>query len=973
MKKSLSHTAIIVGLFLFLSTPYLSSANTLLNESVISGTVIDGDTETPLPNVNISIKNKVVGTSTDAKGNFSLTVNQDPPLTLVFSSVGYTRREVEITSNNTTDLTVRMNKTTLTANEVVVSASRMEESILEAPVTIEKMDLSDIRSTASNSYYDAIGNLKGVDITASSINFKIINSRGFNSTGNTRMVQLIDGMDTQAPALNFPVGNLNGPNVLDVEGAEYIPGAASALYGPNAFNGILLMTSKDPFNYQGLSVMVKAGMNHLNGKEQLGEPADPQPMYDAAIRYAKAFNDKFAFKVNASYKQAEDWRGINYSDKNNAVQGELSINPAYNGVHLYGDDGSFNIGLLGLSQGFIQTISNTFDISTADAQKYAGALPPQPVNRTGYREHYIVDNNAQNLKLNTALHYRLNEGLEASYSFNYGYGTSVYTGAQRYSLNNFSVSQHKVQLGGDSFNLKAYGTFENSGDSYIADFVGYYINGVSSDPNGNDPAAGNTNWFGTYGATMVGAYIQQVMQATGSTDFNPQVVEAINSNPEALSSIFKAARDQADASRLVPGTTGFQTAKEAALENTIPTGARFNDNSRFYHVEGQYNLKEHINFVDLLLGASFRQFQLRSNGTIFDDADGGVNINEWGTYLQAQKSLFEGHLDLTGSIRYDKNENFDGQFSPRISGVLTVAEGHNFRGSFQTGFRNPDTQAQYIDLNVVNARLLGGLPKFAQKYEITKNAYTLESVQQFTNDFLATQSPDVGLLNAFESFDPVKPEQVQAFEVGYKGLLGGKLYFDAAYYYNIYDDFISQIRVRKASGPFTGQPSDQAVIASLLSGDFQNTFQIYSNIDKTVKAHGAAVGLEYSLPSNFSLGVNYNWNKLITDLGAFQNNFNTPEHKINISLGNRYLFDNVGFNITYRWQDEFQWNSNFISTSVDAVSTVDAQINYRVPQYNTTVKIGGSDIFNNRYVLNGGGPNLGGIYYISLTFDSLFR
>src|SRR5699024_4747815 len=513
------------------------------------------------------------------------------------------------------------------------------------------------------------------------------------------------------------------------------------------FPSILLPTTKDPFNYQGRSVMVKAGMTHLNGKEQLGEPANPQPMYNAAIRYAKAFNDKFAFKVNFSYKQAEDWRGINYSDKNSDLQGELDINPGYNGVHLYGDDGSVNIGLLGLSQGFIQTVSNTFNISPADAQKYAGALPAQPVNRTGYREHYIVDNNAENLKVNAALHYRLNENIEASYSFNYGYGTSVYTGAQRYRLNNFNVSKHKVQLEGSNVNLKAYGTFEISGDSYIADFVGYYINGVSSDPGGNDPAAGNTNWFGTYGATMVGAYIQEVMKATGSTDFNPQVVGAINSNPEALSSIFKAARDNADASRLKPGTAGFKEAKEAALENTIPTGARFNDNSRFYHVEGQYNLENHIDFVDLLIGASFRQFQLRSNGTIFDDADGGVNINEWATYLQAKKSLFDDRLDLTGSIRYDKNENFDGQFSPRISGVVTVADGHNFRGSFQTGFRNPDTQAQYIDLNVVNARLLGGLPKFAEKYEITKNAYTLESVQEFTNDFLATQSPDVKLLD----------------------------------------------------------------------------------------------------------------------------------------------------------------------------------------------------------------------------------
>src|SRR5699024_7692073 len=271
MKNILHFTfALIAVLGISLSTCSSASAIPLMAETVVTGTVVDAANGEPLPGVNITVKDKLAGTSTNSQGEFKLTISQDAPFTLIFTSVGYARQEVEITSANATGITVQMSRTTLTANEVVVSASRMEESILEAPVTIEKMDLSDIRSTASNSYYDAIGNLKGVDITASSINFKIINSRGFNSTGNTRMVQLIDGMDTQAPALNFPVGNLNSPNVLDVEGAEYIPGAASALYGPNAFNGILLMSSKDPFNYQGLSVMVKAGMNHLNGKEQLG-------------------------------------------------------------------------------------------------------------------------------------------------------------------------------------------------------------------------------------------------------------------------------------------------------------------------------------------------------------------------------------------------------------------------------------------------------------------------------------------------------------------------------------------------------------------------------------------------------------------------------------------------------------------------------------------------------------------------------
>lgn len=941
----------------------------------VSGTVVSASDDEPLPGVNVTVKGKIIGTSTDASGSFELTVNQDPPLTLVFSMVGYQTQEIEITSRNQTGLQVALQRQAIIGSDVVVSASRVEESILEAPVTIEKMDVLTIRNTPSDDYYKALSHLKGVDMTASSINFQIINSRGFNSTGNTRMVQLIDGMDTQAPALNFPIGNLNGPSELDVESMEYLPGASSALYGPNAFNGILLINSKNPFRYQGLSAMVKTGINHLDGDEPAGEPGNPQPMYNAAVRYAKAFNDRLAFKVNFAYSKAEDWRGISFEDKNTALKGELEANPAYDGIHLYGDDGSFNIGLLGINPATRQQIATIVaaqsppGITAAVVEPYVGAIPSQPVTRTGYAEHTLVDYGAENMKVNGSLHYRLTDLVEASYSFNYGYGTSIYTGAQRYSLNNFSISQHKLQLQGDNFTLKGYGTFENSGDSYIADFVGYSV---------NNTYLPNELWFGTYGAVFAGGLLQAATQAQGGNPaFNPATVQAILNNPALVSQFHAAARAQADAGRLTPGSAEFENAKNAALENTIPDGALFDDNSRFYHVEGLYDFKNEIDIIGLQAGASFRQFQLRSNGTIFDDED-GVNINEWGAFLQASKALADDRLNLTGSIRYDKNENFDGQFSPRLSAVVSPAENHNFRASFQTGFRNPTTQGQYIDLNVVTARLLGGLPRFNEMYSLTENAYTIESVQAFTNQFLEDPTDPataVGLLEPYTEFDPVKPEQVQAFEVGYKGLIGGKLFIDAAYYYNIYDDFITQITIRKAAGPFTGNPaSDQAVAASLLSGDFNNTYQFYTNTSSTVEAHGAVFGVDYSLPGGYLIGANYNWNKLIGGLeDQFLNDFNTPEHKVNISFGNRNLTDNLGFNIAWRWQDAFRWESTFVQADVDAVSTFDAQVNYLIPQYNATLKVGGSNLFNTRYTLSGGGPNIGAIYYVSLTFDQLFR
>lgn len=968
-----------------LAAPYFQQNS---DRMTVSGTVTDAQSGESLAGVNIIVEGTMVGVATNSKGEFTLNINDEPPVTLLVSIIGYRTREIVISEQNVSGLEIELTEETILGSDVVVSASRVEQSILEAPVSIEKMDIIAVNQTASPSYYQALSNLKGVDMTTSSINFQIINARGFNSTGNTRMVQLTDGMDTQAPALNFPIGNLNGPSVLDVESVEFIPGASSALYGPNAFNGILLVNSKNPFRYPGLSVNVQTGVNHVDSDASLGEPDGVQPMYDFAARYARVINDRFAFKINFSYSQAQDWVGINYTDKN-AILGPAGVsnNPAYDGVHLYGDDGSFNIGLLGLPSANRTAIAQQIasnpkfqGIPVSLIEQYLGALPAQPVTRTGYREEYLVDHDANNLKAGGSLHYRLTDNLEASYTLNYGAGTSVYSGAQRYSLKDFYIHQHKVQFEGDNFMLRGYGTFENSGDSYIADFVGFSI---------NDQYMPTNQWFGTYGATFAGGLIGAAAEAQGGNPaYNQATVNAILSNPQALTALHGAARSAADANRIQPGTDAFNTAFNNALAGVVPDGARFDDQSRFLHVEGLYNFKNEITFVDLQVGASFRQYQLRSNGTIFDDEDGGVNINEFGGFLQASKALLDDRLQLTGSIRYDKNENFDGQFNPRISAVIKVADSHNIRASYQTGFRNPTTQGQYIDLNVLTARLLGGLPYLADKYNVTQSSFTLESVERFTDALLQAETPQeqlqaAGQLQPYQDFDPVRPEQIQSFEVGYKGLLGNKLLIDAAYYYNIYDDFIAQFRVRQINSDFNSDGAIQSgeilppgadTLPLLLSGTALNTFQLYTNVEETVKSRGAVFGFEYSLPKSFLLSANYNWNELITDRDeGFIFDFNTPEHKVNVSLENRRLTDQLGFKVSFRWQEEFEWTSSFASGMVPSVSTLDAQVTYRVPDLKSIVKIGGSNITNNQHILNYGGPSLGAIYYVSLTFDQFLN
>jgi iron complex outermembrane receptor protein len=946
----------------------------------VSGKIIDNTGE-PLAGVNIVVKGQVIGTITDIDGNYNLTIKSPPPLTLVISMVGFASQEFDISTAENPDLNITLEDQAIMGQEIVISASRTEQSIMDSPVTIEKIGILGIKNTASDSYYKGIANLKGVDMVSSSINFQIFNARGFNSTGNTRFVQLVDGMDTQAPALNFPIGSLNGPSDVDVESIEFMPGVSSALYGPNAFNGILLINSKNPFDYQGLSVSAKLSVNHisdspLNSEDPLMNPEDKpigpgsaQPMYEVAIRYAKAFNNKFAFKVNFAYTAATDWYGTSMQDRNAASKPPgFKSNPGADRLHAYGDEVAINLGLLKASSAF-RSNANALGLDIDN-------LPAMNVSRTPYLEEDIVDYDASNLKFGGGLFYRITDKLELSYNYSYGGGTSVYTGSQRYSLSDFSIQSHKLELRGNNFFVRAYTTQENSGGSYIAELTGVKM---------NDAWLDNNTWFGTYGLFYL---------------------NALANNPSDPEGAHNTARSVADFGRYSPTSDEFKQEFDRITDGVIPDGSKFADKSATYHVLGQYDFKNEVKFMDLLIGVSYRLYDLRSNGTIFADTeDNPITISEYGGFVQGSKGLINDRLLLSGSVRFDKNENFDGQVNPRVSAVVKAAENHNIRLSFQTGFRNPTTQGQHIDLNAISSRLLGGLDYYRNKYNIFENAYTMASVNNMietlaaTGDPAALGSPDVlGLLVPYDATDvpEVKPEQITSFELGYKGLINNSLMLDIVGYYNIYNDFITQVQMRKAAGVVdidgvSSDPADpnywgingkteqnirnaQTLLVPETTPGMENTFQTYTNFNKQVTGAGVAAGAEYLISRGYTVGFNYNWNKLIEGFDEnFLNDFNTPEHKTNISFGNRKVTENFGFNVMYRWQSAFRWEASFGRGEVPAIGTLDAQVSYKLSGWRSILKLGGSNLLNTEYVLNYGGPTMGAIYYLSLTFDELLN
>ncbi|MFT7350279.1 MAG: iron complex outermembrane receptor protein, partial [Candidatus Paceibacteria bacterium] len=317
----------------FVLMSFLLLGLTSFAQTTVKGKVVDQNNE-PIPGASIVIQGKAIGTVSDFDGLFTLSTTENPPFTLSITSIGFVSVTSRITQNNQT-VAVTLNEEQTMLDEVVISASRTPERIFESPVTVERFGLEDIKSTTAADFYGGLENLKGVDVNTNSLTFKSVNTRGFASFANTRFMQLVDGMDNSAPALNFPIGNLVGMVETDVQSVELLPGASSALYGANAFNGILFMRSKSPFDYEGISVSIKRG---ITSQKAAGDNA----YTDFGIRAAHKFSDKFAAKVNFGYLKGTDWAANNTEgkDENNFITtGRTRANDLnYDGVNVYGDD-----------------------------------------------------------------------------------------------------------------------------------------------------------------------------------------------------------------------------------------------------------------------------------------------------------------------------------------------------------------------------------------------------------------------------------------------------------------------------------------------------------------------------------------------------------------------------------------------------------------------------------------------------------
>ncbi len=937
-----------------------------LSQIVIKGKISDKLTKENLIGANVVWKLQNVGVTTDFDGHYEINIpTKTFPIKLTVSYMGYStqiitiKEEEWINKKGFYDIYLKSNNKIL--KEVKIVDSRLTEKQKESPLTVESLDILAIKETPSANFYDGLGALKGVDISAASLGFKIINTRGFNSTSPVRSLQIIDGVDNQAPGMNFSLGNFLGASELDILKVEIIQGASSAYFGPNAFNGVIKMDTKNPFVHTGLSFQSKFGSRNL---------------FENSFRLAEKFQnqqgeDIFAYKINFSYMKAHDWEADNMAQVD-GTEAHINNPGGYDAVNRYGDedtDGDYN------------------DLRNLKPDQYKDFGGLGVFHRTGYMEKDIVDYNTNNLKFSSSLHYNIKPEIEMMYKFNYGTGTTVYQGDNRFSLKNIQFFQNIMEVKKeDQFFVRAYRSQEDAGNSYDAVFTAIKLQEHNLISNQNWYSSYKNNWKNNFSLENLGwseyesdGYFNEFGIWVGVHTFNGDTIELIewmslsdsvlNSNTEEIIALHELTRSQTDieTNRLIPGTEEFTSALNVITSKTpIEGGTGFYDKSALNHFHTEYQL--HPKFADIKIGANFRLYSPDSKGSIFMDTTSKISNTEYGIYSGFEKDLFLKKLKVNGTFRMDKNENFDFNFSPAASLVYKSSETDIIRFSFSSAIRNPTLSDQYLFYNVGRAILIGNLNGHGVDYG--ENLVTVQSLINYYLPRLEDRSQDS---LKFFSVDPIRPEKAKSTEIGYRTTLFDKVYIDANYYYSKYTDFIGYKVGVKYQADTSGGGYD-------ISSPSIQAYRMAANAENIVTTQGASIGLNYYISTQFTFNGNYSWNKL-NEKGTEDPiipAYNTPEHKFNIGFAgrdinfssNHMILRNFAFNINYKWVEGFTYEgSPQFTGQVPTYDIVDIQISKKIPEFNTTLKLGSSNLLNNLHFEVYGGPYIGRMNYISLLFE----
>lgn len=963
----------IFTMALVLSVSFLHAQNTL------SGVVVDQENGQPLPGVNILVKGSFNGVSADFDGNFTLTTDQEFPITLEVSYLGFKTQIIEVGSAQD-KLSISLASGSDALDEIIISASRTPERIFESPVPVEKYSLKKIEASTAADFFNGLGNLRSVNMTESGLVFNQVSVRGFSDVYMEGLVTLVDGMNNQAPVFGFAFGNMIGLHQLDVQSIELLPGASSALYGADAYKGTLFINSKNPFEHEGISVMYRTGVT-----EQ--DVAGSNNFTDIGVRLAKKLSEKWAIKATIAHKEGTDWIPGDYRHYNadrsiNTNENYKTQFSNYDGVNTEGErtfttatifealaDLTGNPALAGLSN----LSPNYFD----------------PITSPGYKISDLYGTDTYNTKGNFAIHYRPDSVTEVSLQSLIGTGKAMLpTGGMMYNIDKVVVQQHKLDYKRGGLKARVYYTHEDAGDTVAGLLMGTAV--ANAMPGGlldgyGAPylqtylgAAAATRYApphpfsGLDPLTKVGALIQEIGTTIGTAaatpGLDPSTLQFNDWFNGSTAPFHNLARSVADPLLLQPGTTAFNNAVDAATRSTadnLGEGSRIQDVSKVYNYEVDYDFGDKFSFGNVIVGAQLKNFNLNTGGTLYTDENGPIKYSQYGAYAQLKTDLFDDFVSLTTSLRYDKVEVLDeGNVTPKLALLFNLSENKNIRFSAQQGFRNPTNQDMFIGYNTSAAVILGGTQSNIDRFSKTVllengNPYT------FTGKYVIDNAVEIGTLaDATNGLGNVKAEVVTSYEVGYR-YNSPKFTLDISAYMSNYVD--------KIAGKFVLAPVMTTAFntpAAAVGADSYYTFQVDSNFNDEFQTSGVNIETTFALSNNLSANLIYEYNKTDYEAkptDAYIISWNTPETRIKTGLN--YSSGKLSVGANARYNSEYFYQSSYVNGTIEANTVIDAKLSYDLPSLKSILEIGGNNIGGDNYVSVPGAGLIGSIYYAGLRID----
>jgi len=878
----------------------------LIAQFNIKGRVFDAETKESIIGAWVFLADTTYGTITDYEGRFEISYKGKIPVRLKISFIGYQSSNFTYYGGEKEMEILLAPEWGTSSEEMVVSASRARERLLQAPVSIQKADLLDLTYSPSPDIFSHLATMKEAQLNVSSYTLPTINTRGFAGIQNWRFVQQLDGVEMNLPGLGYALANLNGSSILDLRSMELLPGPNTILYGPQAFNGLLSFQSKNPFDYEGLSFYVGSGALQ-------GEVSGPEPMMDLGFRIAKTLGKKWAFKLQASYLNTGDWRAADPSFRITPQNIDRRLDlinmdrrtPDFDGVNLYGDEIPLEIDLMG-----------------------DGGL--QEITRSGIWEEDLLNRTRGLTRVSGALHFRPVEGIELIYAGGWFQGDAILRQGDPQALENLKEQSHKLEARGEKFSLRTYFKELDAGNSFRLGTAARFIQ------EGLKPSS---IWSRDYAL----AYRGEIPGIAGGNH--------------------RRAREFADRDLAGPESETYQQLLNLSKSSSdlLAGGSGLVNNSQVFHTEGQYDFTSMLTGWELQAGAQVRRSLLDSEGSLFNDGALGfgtaIPVWEFGTFLRGGTQLAGDQIHLNAALRYDKHQYYQGRISPKASLVVSLGnEGnHNLRISAQNGFRSPSAPESFSFVPFPSSILMGGQQDNIKNFSFPNGGGEQIEGEEIFEELVSLSEWRTGAADLQPlGLDYLRQERIFNFEAGYRALLSDRFFVDLSLYRNHYVDMIAPISA------YSPQIQRQLVV-------YANVEEAITSMGASAElSFRTNFGLRVS--GNYTY-ASYDAGQATAAYPDFLPAFNMPQHLAGGQIQHRDIYKGLGFSLAYRWSDGYTWESTFGIGEILSYEVWDLSLHYDIPESRFSLKVGATNLMNQGYRNVYGGPEIGRNYFMRLIFE----